>query len=491
MLTLEEKKDFLGLLIAKRAKQLEKSFHEFVLDYFEVLNPHETLIDNWHIKYLCDVLQRYTLDVINGVPKKTDLIINVPPRSLKSFILSICLPCWAWTHKPSLKFIGSSYAEELSTDFNTKARRIVQSELYNQMWPEKFVMAGDQNLKKFFENDETGFRRSTSTGGAITGSGGDIIIIDDPQNPKLAESEVERKNVISFFDHTLSTRLNNPATGLFIVIMQRLHENDLTGHLISNKSKQYEHICIPALKTKDIKPAKLVKHYDEDNLFFPKRFTRKYLDIIKKKLGSYQFAGQMLQTPSPEEGGILKRDLWQKYEELPKNLDIIIISIDAAFKDLETSDYVVMEMWAKKGVKKYLIDLWRGQWDFKKTLAVMVHIYNESVLLKRYINGWYIEAKANGDAIISVMEDKLSGVVAVNPKGSKQARAMATQPQQEAGNIYLPDPKKHGWVDDFIDECANFPFGSHDDQVDSYSQAMEVLQDKTKKSDKFEALSKM
>jgi predicted phage terminase large subunit-like protein len=294
-------------------------------------------------------------------------------------------------------------------------------------------------------------------------------MIDDPQNPKMAFSEAERKTSIDFFNFTLSTRLNNPATGLFIIIMQRLHEEDLSGHLLSTNKNGYKHICIPAILSDNVKPDEIKKYY-KDELFFPGRFTKEYLEKIKTQLGSYQYAGQMLQRSSPAEGGILKRQYWQYYDrsEITK-FDRVLLSVDCTFKDLSTSDYVVIQAWGAIRPNKYLIKQYRGKWGFQKT--------SEMIMLAREEckpSGIYIEDKANGSAIIETLKKNISGIIAVTPHESKFARAMATQPQLEAGNIYLP--RNEQYTEDFVEECANFPNAKHDDMVDCFSQAIYVFQ---------------
>ncbi len=463
------KSEQLRLSKLKLKLTLENSFYQFVLAAFKILNPNENLLNNWHIKFICDELQSEIERLIAGLPKQKDIIINVPPRSLKSFIVSVCLPAWAWIKKPSLKFIGSSYSDSLSTELNLMCRRLIQSEVFIDLWGDRIKFSDDQNLKTYFENTDGGIRRCTSTGGSITGSGADIILIDDPQNPKMAFSEAERKTSLDFFNYTLSTRLNNPETGLFIIIMQRLHEDDLSGYLLRTNPCGYKHICIPAILTDDVKPDK-IKQYYKDNLFFPSRFTSEFLEKIKIQLGSYQYAGQMLQRSSPAEGGILKRHYWQYYNkaEITK-FDRVILSIDCTFKDLKTSDYVVIQAWGRVNVNKYLIKQYRGQWGFQKTQEMIKLAVEEQAP-----NGIYIEDKANGTAIIETLKKSISGIIAVTPHESKIARAMATEPQLEAGNIFLP--LKEQVVDDFVEECANFPNSKHDDMVDAFSQAILIFQ---------------
>lgn len=449
-------------------RKCERSFYEFVLISHKLLHPEVDLITNWHIKYTCDFTQKLIEDMIAGVKKEKDLIVNIPPRSLKSFIFSVALPAWMWIKKPSLKYIGSSYAEALSLDLSVDCRRLINDPFFQELWGDKIELSGDQNTKTCFENTARGSRRCTSTGGSITGEGADVIVVDDPINPKMAHSDTERKTALDFFNHTLSTRLNNPATGLFIVVMQRLHEDDLSGYLLEKNSSGYHHLCFPAELSDDVSPKEMQSFY-KDGLFFPTRFTKEYLTKIKSQLGSYQYAGQFLQKSSPAEGGLLKRNHWQRYDPATFiKFDRKILSVDCTFKGNDTSDYVVAQVWGQVGINKYLIKQYRGQWDFRQTakiIQIATHQHNP--------NGVYIEDKANGTAIIEVLKQTIPGIIPVTPKESKFARAAAIQPQLESGNIYVPIDE--AWVDDFIEECANFPNAKHDDQVDAMTQAIYLL----------------
>ena len=476
--------EYLLLLQEKRKRELEASFYEFVKDAFEVIHHDEELVDNWHIKYLCGVLQLEVERIVAGIPKTNDLIINVPPRSLKSFITTICLPVWMWLKKDTLKFIGASYSASLSIEHNMKSRRIVESEWFKERWPH-IQLAKDQNTKSEFENSAGGNRRATSTGGAITGSGADIIAIDDPTNPKLARSEVERKNANVFHDETLSTRSNDPAVGLFIIIMQRLHEDDLTGHVLKKElietedgefieadtADEYQHICIPGELTKDVKPKSLEKYY-VDGLMFPKRFTKAYLKKLKKRLGSFGYAGQILQSPSPDAGGIFKKDYWSRYHRLPQKFERIISSWDCTFKGLATSDFVACTVWGCVGPDRYLLHVFSKKMGFVDTISAMLRI-NQQFKVEKCV----IEDKANGSAIIEVLKKRVQGIIPFEPGSrSKEERAYSVEPQLEAGNVYLPINAIATFdVDAFIDECAKFPNGEHDDIPDSVTMGLIYL----------------
>lgn len=218
--------------------QAYKQFHiddygRFVRKSFGIVNQGEVLQWNWHIGYIADILAYYIRRVAEGKPRLHHLIFNIPPRSLKTYLVSMCLPAWAWLIEPSLKFVNTSYSSSLSIKHNVKTKRLVESRWYQSY--SDVQIRHDQNQKILFENTDGGSREATSTGGSITGSGGNIIIIDDPQNPKMAASDLAREETLIYFDETLTSRLNRPDIDMFIIVMQRLHEEDLTGHVLKKK----------------------------------------------------------------------------------------------------------------------------------------------------------------------------------------------------------------------------------------------------------------
>jgi hypothetical protein len=206
-----------------RAEVLKRSFYRFSLQAFKVLHNGQELTDNWHIKYICDEVQESVLRVVNGEERDRHLIINVPPRTLKSELINVFLSVWLWVRDDSMKFISTSYAHSLSQSLSVQARRIIESDWFKQHYPH-IEISKDENTKTKYTSVRGGLRYCTSTGGTVTGLGADIIVIDDPQNPQEARSDLKRENANQYFNETLRSRLNNPDIGLFIVIMQRLHE---------------------------------------------------------------------------------------------------------------------------------------------------------------------------------------------------------------------------------------------------------------------------
>ncbi len=312
---------------------------------------------------------------------------------------------------------------------------------------------------------------STSMTGTATGRGCDFLIVDDPLNPKQAESELQRESANEAFDRTFSTRLDDKDNGVIIVIMQRLHENDLSGHLLAQGG--WEHLKIQGVsqekKTFLFPLTGKTKTVEAGEILHPERENEQQIQAQKTTLGSYGFAGQYLQEPSPSGGTIFKRSWFKFYKELPPKFDEIIISFDMTFKETKDSDFVVGQCWGRKGADKYLIDQVRDRMDFIETLASV------KLFCAKHKNAHLklIEDKANGSAIISTLKKEVSGIVAVNPKDSKESRAMSISPEFEAGNIYLPDSSISSWVNDYIEELVIFPKGRNDDQVDATTQAIQ------------------
>jgi predicted phage terminase large subunit-like protein len=452
-LTEEEKLKLYRLL-------LERDFGGFVRASWPILEPSAPLSENWHI----DLIAEYLTLVRRREIRR--LIINIPPRMMKSLSCTVMFPAWVWTTEPHTRFICSSYADSLSIKHSLDRRTLIGSPWYQALWGDLVKFAEDQNAKSEFQNAARGVMIATSTGGSITGKGADFIVVDDPHNPLQALSDAERLTALRHFDYALSTRLDNPTRGAIVVVMQRLNEGDLTGHLLAQQG--WEHLSIPAEAERDevwkFPISKRVHERKAGESIWPERFPQVELENFKVRLGSYGFAGQFQQRPSPEEGGILKRGWWKRYDTPPDRLDQMIQSWDFTFKDSKGSDYVVGQVWGRVGANKYLLDQVRGKLSFTGSIAAM------RSLSKRWpaATAKIVEDKANGPAIIDALRNELSGIVPMQPQGSKLARAQAGAPEVEAGNYWIPQTQ---WGEEFIEECAIFPQGHHDDQVDGWSQA--------------------
>ncbi len=472
--TTERKEIIEDLLYAEaREKKLcEDSYYFFFKRAWAVLDPETPLVDNWHIRYICDLLQ-FEIERIAAKKIKTgDIICNVMPRSAKSMLWSVLLCPWTWIKYPYFKFINSSYSDKLSTYHCVEGRRIIESDWYQRKWADRFALCTDQNVKGHYENTARGIRMATSVGGSITGFGAHVIIIDDPQNPKEAHSEAARVAAIDHYEKDLYSRLNDQRIGFRGIVMQRVHDDDLVGHLMKKAPNKYRTIILPAEYDEEIvSPPELQSKY-KDGVFFPKRFPAEVLQEIKDGMSDLDFACQYGQRPAVAGGTIIKREWFGEYDALPEDFDEKIQTWDLAFKGKQTSDFVVGSIWGKKGAKTYLVDRFRGRVNFPKTLeqfrlmAVQYEDYVEKI----------VEDKANGPALIATLEDEIPGIVPQDP-GDKDivARINAISPILKAGNIVLPNPALHKWVYEFLDECCMVPNGKNDDQVITLVMAVERL----------------
>jgi len=474
-----------------KAERARRSLHEFVVQGWHVLEPETPFIEGMHVRAICDHLQAITEGRIRN------LIINVPPGHAKSLLTAVFWPAWAWIDRPESRWLFASYSAGLSVRDSVRCRRLIESDWYRERWGDRFQLSGDTNMKARFENDRTGVRIATSVGGSATGERGDYVVVDDPHAIEQAESDAERKSAVDWWNGTMATRLNDFATGHKVVIQQRLHECDLTGDLLEKRA-DYEFLCVP----EEFEPERRCvtsiwqdPRQQDGELLWPQKVTQGDIDALKVTLGSYRYAGQFQQRPSPAGGGVFQRHWWRYWRPahlalppvqvrlpdgticsiaavpLPEMFDQLIQSWDMAFKDKVTSDFVVGQVWGALKADRFLLDQRRERLNMPLTKAAV-----KSMSEKWPAAGVkLIEDKANGPAVIQELQHDVAGLIAVNPEGGKIARAQAVSPQCESGNVYLPHPAVAPWVDGFIEECATFPNGRNDDQVDSMSQALNRL----------------
>jgi predicted phage terminase large subunit-like protein len=424
------------------------------------------------------------------------LLINVPPRHTKSLIVSVLWPCWEWARWPELRYLFASYAESLAVRDSVKSRRLIQSAWYQRAFGHVFQFAGDQNLKGSVENDRGGHRIALGTGGSATGQGGDRLICDDPHNVTTAESDDVRKGVLDWHDQVWSTRANDPKTTARVIVGQRIHQDDLSGHVLEQGG--WEHLSLPAEWEGDKRVTSIGwsdPRTELGALLWPERIGPTEIAATKVMLGSWAYSAQYQQRPSPAGGGILARHWWRYWEpkgmdlrpvavrlpdgstqqirpiELPADFDEMLASFDCAFKDLATSDYVAGQVWAAKKADRFLLDSVRERMSFTRTLAAVKALREKWPAADKTL----IEEAANGEAILDTLRHEVPGLIGVKALGGKQARVQAVSPQVEAGNVFLPHPALASWVDVFIEECAAFPSGKNDDMVDACSQALNRL----------------
>ena len=415
------------------------------------------LKENWHQETICHALER----VVIGKSKR--LIINVPPRSGKTELAVINFIAWCMGNWPDSEFIHASYSKRLATNNTFNARAVMQHEAYAAIFGPP-MMRGDSNAKDEFRTEQGGVVYATGNDGTITGYGagkmrntfGGALLIDDPHKAGEANSPVMRQNVIDWFSTTMESRKNSPDTPI-IIIMQRLHEKDLSGFLLAGgNGEKWDHVNIPAI--------------DGDESFWPEQFP---LDDLRRmeSTDAYRFAGQYMQNPAPIGGGIFKDDWWRFYQVAPA-LEYRTIYADTAMKTKEQNDYSVFECWGRTTTgQAVLLDLIRGKWEAPELL-----IQARAFWLKHKakdggtLRAMKVEDKASGTGLIQTLKREGVPVLAIQRNIDKVTRAMDVAPQIQAGNVMLPESAP--WLSDLLAEAAVFPNGAHDDQLDPLMDAI-------------------
>jgi predicted phage terminase large subunit-like protein len=500
----QQKIEQLKLQSEKLRRICHNSFYNFFCNAWEVVWPGIKLHENWHYAELAKEVELQTAKIIAGEDLDYEvLVVNVPFRTAKSTFFTICWNAWAWLHSPSLKFVSWSHIESLAVDHSFRTRKLIESLWYRTVMKPKFYLTGDQNTKSNFENNKGGFRKALSVCRGL-GEGGDIHLVDDPISREDALSEVIRKGVNSWLFETLPTRRNDQRKSLIALIMQRIHQNDPTGEVITRKDGMtYKFYCLPSDIEPGVKvyPPRLKKRY-VNGVMFDTAFPKTVLIKLKNTLGSYTFNAQCRQMPSPPEGGIFNRKWWKfwvyrnsnlahyttqltaneifthEQVNVPVKFDDTLLSADLGFKKTIDSSRVAFGKWGKIGTDKFLLDVIVGRMDYVETKKRVVSFYS---LHKKEASRFLIEDKANGPAVISDLSTVIPILIGKNPGQESKvkrasvvttAHAVPMSAQCEAGHIYIPHPSLFPWVTEFIDEFAMFPNGSTDDLVDMSTQAI-------------------
>lgn len=418
-----------------------------------------------------DLLSSKLAALENGTSSVPRLIVNMPPRHGKSEFISRWFPLWLLSRKPTRRIMLISYEFEFAASWGRLCRDWVRDEgqeagialdPYTTAAHRWFTTAG-------------GSMSSVGAGGPITGKGADCIIIDDAvKNDEEAASEVLREKMWSWYSSTAFTRLE--PGGFVVALGTRWHEDDLLGRLERDsnvnpetqerKGLEYEILKLAARAVKDDPLGRPL-----DSPLWPDRYPKETLDNIRRGMSPYHWSALYQQTPTPEEGNAVKRTWWRYWEVLP-DFDVMIQSWDLAFEDMEKSDYCVGQVWGRRGGEFYLVDQIRERMNARDVIKVIKE------WAKQYPRavGKIVEARANGPAVIQILQRDLGGMIPVKPKGSKDARLQSVIPLIESQACFLPPPEKRGWVGDFIEECAAFPRAQHDDQVDAMVHALRYLQ---------------
>lgn len=441
---------------------LRQDFCAFIQRCFHELNPQAQFLWNWHIEVLAAKLEACRQGKIRR------LIINIPPRHLKSLCASIALPAFWLGHAPATQLMCVSYGQELSDKLARDCRTIVMSQWCQSLFPLR--LSSQKQAVQEFVTTAQGFRLATSIGGVLTGRGADVIIIDDPLKPEEALSETQRRNVNEWYDHTLYSRLNDKENGCIILIMQRLHEEDLVGHVLAQE--HWEVVSFPAIAERHeehvIETPLGVSRFKRQigDILHPERESRETLDRIRQTLGEYNFAGQYQQAPAPLGGGLVKEAWIRRYgpSERPEKFDQVVQSWDTANKPTELSDYSVCTTWGVKDKRYYLLHVLRKKLDYpnlKRAVREQREAFSASVVL--------IEDKASGTQLIQeLVEERVQAITRFKPEGDKLMRLHAQTGAIENGFVYVP--QEAHWLAEFIHELTTFPNSKYDDQVDATSQ---------------------
>lgn len=463
---------------------LPKDMHEYVRRAWPTLEPARQFVDGWHIGMICEHLEAMARRELKFV------VFNVPPGAMKSLLINVMFPSWVWTSHPSERFLCLGAADDLPTRDSMKCRRLIESQWYQDRWQHVYQLTSDQNAKTKYENDKTGVRGIASFAGGVLGERAGFILVDDPHKTDIAESDTVREGKLRKFREEVYTRREdeNAVVG---IIMQRLNARDLSGFVLAEGWAD-AHVCVPMryeerrkvwVKGIDLKPQNRDPRAAEGELMCPERFPEAEVVKTETVLGSFAAAGQLQQRPAPRGGGIVKNEWWRYYDPtrpLPQ-FTIIIDSWDCSFKDTKTSAFVSGQTWAIPGhspAERWLLRRTHKRLTFTETLKAMQA--QREWLWSRGLarNALLIEDKANGTAIIDTLKTKEPGIIAIEPEGSKEARAQAVSPQIEAGNIILPHPDHYPEIIAFTSEWEEIPNGAFWDDADAGSQALSYLANK-------------
>ena len=450
---------------------LRTQFPLFIERSFYELNPETRFYSNWHIEEIAQALEACRL----GITKR--LIINVPPRSLKSHCVSIAFPAWLLGHNPAAQIICASYGQDLANTLAHNCRTLMSSAWYQNLFPTR--LATKKQPVNDFYTTQNGFRMATSVGGVLTGRGGDFLIPDDPLKPEEAASDSQRKAVNDWYNHTLLTRLNDKRDGCIIIIMQRLHEDDLVGHVLGGGG--WRVLRFPAIAEEDetyvirsLGMSRTITRKAGEALH-PEREPIEMLNQIRELQGEYHFAGQYQQAPAPLGGGMIKVEWFPRYNPatLPSKFDLVVQSWDTANKKTELSDFSVCTTWGVKEKHLYLLDVRRGRMGYPELKRIVREQY--MAFQPRNV---LIEDKASGTQLIQeLINERFYAVTRYEPKMDKTMRLHSVTSLMENGMVHLPE--KAAWLNEYLHELTTFPRGKHDDQADSTSQALDWVKQRS------------
>ena len=472
---------------------LRNDFYAFAERSFIELNPATDFAHNWHIEVMAQELERCRTGETNR------LIVNLPPRSLKSHCGSVAFVAWLLGHNPSAQIIGASYAQDLADKHAIDCRALMNSDFYRTLFPATRLSA-EKRAVSDFQTTARGCRKATSVGGVLTGRGADFIVIDDPLQPDKALSDTRRNGVNDWYDNTLCSRLNHKLTGCIILIMQRLHEDDLVGHVLDIEKRQgieiepkWKVLRFPAIAEEDesYQVQRLSQTFTygrrKGEVLHPEREPLPILEQLRETQGEYTFAGQYQQSPAPLGGGLVKHRWFKTYTaaERPEQFDFVFQSWDTANKATELSDYSACTTWGicrtrcgssgssggTNANRVYLLHVLRAKMEYpelKRQVRALASEWNAKNVL--------IEDKASGTQLCQeLIREGMHGVTKCESKMEKVMRMNTVTSTIANGFVYLPE--KASWLAQYVHELVTFPNGTHDDQADSTSQALNWIKE--------------
>lgn len=460
------------LVALDRADITAGGLREFVRLAWPQVEP-QPFVPGWHVDAMCEHLESVTSRAIR------DLVINVPPGCSKSLVTSVLWPAWVWTLAPSHRWIVASYADDVVSRDARKSRTLVTGDWYASRWPKVRVPsdASASTAVKSFYTTAGGMRYSVTTRGSVTGQHCDTALVDDPLDPQGAASAVELDAVLEWWTGTMPTRFRDHKTSARVLIMQRVHDRDLTREFVRAGATV---LCLP-MRYDPAHPHRWARdpRKEAGELLTPARVPADELAKIEGRMGPSRAAAQLQQRPVPAGGSIFRAEWFRRWTELPST-GTWSMEVDATFKATADGSYVVIQVWADDGPRHYLVDQRRERMGFAATCAAIKAMRAQWPKVRTV----RIEDKANGPAIIEALKIEMTGILPVQPDGGKEARANACQGEVAGGAVYLPDEshavypdgrKGAPWVPGFVHECTSFPKGETDDQVDAMTQHLNAV----------------
>lgn len=444
-----------------------RSLTTFTREAWPVLEPGQPYKEGWHVGAICEHLQAVSEGQI------TRLLINVPPGTMKSTLVSVMWPAWEWgpINKPFMRFIGASHEQGLAVRDAVKMRRLITSDWYQERWP--IGLTSDQNEKTYYENAHTGFRQACAVK-SMTGRRGDRVAWDDPHSVEAALSDADRATALRVFQETLPTRLNNPDTSAIVIVMQRLHEDDVSGFIMAG-DYGYEHLMLPMEFETERRCVTSIGFSDprteEGELLFPERFPREVVERDKKVMGSHAVAGQFQQRPAARGGAMFQWEKVQIVKAAPRMLKMVRYWDKAGTAGGGAYTAGVLMGQGEDGLF-YILDVIRGQWAAAKrepTIKAIAQLDGVGVDI------WIEQEPGSGgkeSAESTVLNLAGYTIRAERATGDKALRAEPLSVQVEAGNVRVLEGP---WNKDYFDEMKLFPNSKYKDQIDASSGAFNKL----------------